>query len=85
MKLEYQVIHLKLINIFLNFLIFYNFFSEFSPQIAELIPKANSESVRIVFLLTLNGRALRQVHRLLKTLYNSRHFYFIHVDSVCLI
>lgn len=58
------------------------FFSEFLPQIAEVTPKSNEESVRIVFLLTLNGRALRQVHRLLKTLYNTRHFYFIHIDSV---
>lgn len=38
--------------------------------------------VRVVFLLTLNGRALRQVHRLLKALYSVDHFYYIHVDSV---
>jgi len=38
--------------------------------------------VRIAFLLTLNGRALRQVHRLLKALYAPEHVYYIHVDEV---
>ncbi|KAG8228198.1 hypothetical protein J437_LFUL004323 [Ladona fulva] len=37
--------------------------------------------VRIAFLLTLNGRALRQVRRLLKALFHTRHFFFIHVDA----
>lgn len=36
--------------------------------------------VKIVFLLTLNGRALRQVKRLLKILYSTDHYYYIHVD-----
>uniref|UniRef100_A0A182QK58 protein xylosyltransferase n=1 Tax=Anopheles farauti TaxID=69004 RepID=A0A182QK58_9DIPT len=39
------------------------------------------ESVRIVFLLTLNGRAVRQVNRLLKALYSPRHYYYIHIDA----
>lgn len=38
--------------------------------------------VRIAFLLTLNGRAVRQVHRLLKFLYSDQHYYYIHIDSV---
>ena len=38
--------------------------------------------VRILFMLTVHGRAVRQVLRLLKTLYHKDHFYFIHVDSV---
>ncbi|CAG2159896.1 unnamed protein product, partial [Oppiella nova] len=37
--------------------------------------------VRIVFLLTLNGRSLRQINRLLKNIYDSKHFYYIHIDS----
>lgn len=40
--------------------------------------------VKIVFLLTLNGRALRQVKRLLKLIYNTGHYYYIHVDVVSL-
>lgn len=45
-------------------------------------PKSEAENVRITFLLTLNGRAVRQVHRLLKLLYSEEHYYYIHVDAV---
>jgi protein xylosyltransferase len=38
--------------------------------------------VRIAFLLTLNGRALRQVRRLIKVLFHRDHFIYIHVDAV---
>jgi hypothetical protein len=38
--------------------------------------------VRIVFLLTLNGRAVRQVKRLIKALFHRDHFFYIHVDAV---
>lgn len=37
--------------------------------------------MRIVFLLTLNGRAIRQIYRLLKSLYSEHHYFYIHVDS----
>jgi protein xylosyltransferase len=37
--------------------------------------------VRIVFVLTVNGRALRQVTRLLRAIYRPHHYYYIHVDS----
>lgn len=53
---------------------------------AELV--YNSESVRnvsrvrIVFVLTLNGRAVRQVHRLINTLFDPNHYFYIHVDNV---
>lgn len=57
-------------------------FLEFSPQIAEAQPKSRGMKIRVAFLLTLNGRALRQVYRLLKALYSVDHFYYIHVDSV---
>lgn len=55
---------------------------KFTAQTAELIPKSGVTRVRIAFLLTLNGRALRQVHRLLKALYSPHNFFYIHVDSV---
>lgn len=62
-------------------------FLEFIPQpgqAGELGLKSDTPKVRIAFLLTLNGRAVRQVHRLLKLLYGDEHFYYIHVDSVSL-
>uniref|UniRef100_A0A6G1S934 protein xylosyltransferase n=1 Tax=Aceria tosichella TaxID=561515 RepID=A0A6G1S934_9ACAR len=37
--------------------------------------------VRIAFLLSLHGRSLLQIRRLLKNIYSSRHIYYIHVDS----
>ncbi|KAL9701776.1 hypothetical protein quinque_005217 [Culex quinquefasciatus] len=55
--------------------------AKFSAQTTEITTKAGVEPARIVFLLTLNGRALRQVHRLLRTLYSPKHYYFIHIDS----
>lgn len=62
---------------------FSDLFLEITPQIADLSPARHSEKkVKIAFLLTLNGRALRQIYRLLKALYSSEHFYYIHIDSV---
>lgn len=58
------------------------FFLEFAAQSTETVPKRADETVRIAFLLTLNGRAVRQVHRLLKALYSPRHYYYIHIDAV---
>ena len=37
--------------------------------------------VRVVYLLTINGRASRQVRRLIKQLYDGRNYFYIHVDS----
>ncbi|KAL1416708.1 hypothetical protein MTO96_027605 [Rhipicephalus appendiculatus] len=37
--------------------------------------------VRIAFLLCVNGRAVRQVLRLLQFLYHERHVFYIHVDA----
>ena len=42
---------------------------------------SSEESVRIVYLLTINGRAVRQVKRLIKQLYDGRNYFYIHVDS----
>ena len=41
-----------------------------------------TDKVRIVFVLTVNGRAVRQVRRLLKAIYHKDHYYYIHVDAV---
>ncbi|KAM3966214.1 xylosyltransferase oxt [Aphomia sociella] len=54
--------------------------AKFEPRTPETSEHLN-KSVRIVFLLTLNGRALRQVHRLINALYRSNHYFYIHVDS----
>lgn len=51
----------------------------FSPQIATTSISKN-KPVKIVFLLTLNGRALRQVKRLIKILFHVDHYFYIHVD-----
>ncbi|OWR51737.1 putative protein-O-xylosyltransferase [Danaus plexippus plexippus] len=53
---------------------------EFVAQIPKT-PENKQTSVRIVFLLTLNGRALRQVHRLINSLYRENHYFYIHVDK----
>lgn len=54
-------------------------------KIQATLVKANEilseERVRIAFVFTLNGRAVRQVYRLLKTLYHTNHYYFFHVDA----
>lgn len=66
-------------NVLINF-----FFLEFVAKVA-LEPSINLKSdnpVRIVFLLTLNGRAVRQVYRLIKALFHRDHYFFIHIDSV---
>ena len=64
------------------------FFLEFIAKVAsEPSPnfKHNIPPVRIVFLLTLNGRAVRQVYRLIKALFHRDHYFFIHVDAVRLL
>lgn len=47
----------------------------------EEVP-SNVPTMKIVFVLTMNGRALRQVRRLFKALYHTDHYYYIHVDKV---
>ena len=37
---------------------------------------------RVVFLLSVHGRAVRQIKRLFKAIYHSDHYYYIHVDFV---
>lgn len=55
--------------------------AQFSPQQAKTEGTLEHKGVKIAFLLTLNGRAVRQVYRLLKALYRTEHFFYIHIDS----
>lgn len=73
--------HHAILPIILFIIILISLISEFLPRIPNT-PTENGEKVRIVFLLTLNGRALRQVHRLINALYRSYHYFYIHVDKV---
>lgn len=54
--------------------------AKFTPKVPKTSGTKN-ESIRIVFLLTLNGRAIRQVRRLINVLYRSSHYFYIHVDK----
>ncbi|XP_049874059.1 xylosyltransferase oxt [Pectinophora gossypiella] len=60
-----------------------NIFETGLAKFVSRTPETSSkqDSVRIIFLLTLNGRALRQVHRLINALYRSNHYFYIHIDS----
>uniref|UniRef100_A0A8D8WYI1 protein xylosyltransferase n=3 Tax=Cacopsylla melanoneura TaxID=428564 RepID=A0A8D8WYI1_9HEMI len=62
--------------------------SKFQPQSASedesVGPSLSAPpppTVRIAYLLTVNGRALRQVHRLVRALFHRDHFFLIHVDA----
>lgn len=48
-------------------------------------PHPDVPRVRIVFMITIHGRAVRQVHRVFKALYHVNHYYYIHVDAVSLL
>ncbi|ALC43906.1 oxt [Drosophila busckii] len=55
--------------------------AKFTAQVAATGAPETQPRVRIAFLLTLNGRALRQVHRLIRAVYAPEHVYYIHVDA----
>lgn len=44
--------------------------------------KIDDNSVKIVFLLSVNGRSVRQIFRIFKMIYHESHFYYFHIDSV---
>ena len=48
---------------------------------AKLMQPVNNGTLQIAFILTLNGRGLRQVTRLLRNIYRPHHFYLIHIDA----
>ena len=39
------------------------------------------DQVSIVFMMTVSGRSVRQVRRLLRQIYRPHHYYYIHVDQ----
>ncbi len=43
--------------------------------------ESNTGPARIVYLLTVNGRSVRQVRRLIKMIYHQDNYLFIHVDA----
>ncbi|CAH3106757.1 unnamed protein product [Pocillopora meandrina] len=47
----------------------------------DLSRTAYGNPIRIAFVLTLHGRAFRQVKRLFKALYHSNHYFFFHIDT----
>ena len=53
-------------------------------QVPAVLDVETSHMVRILFMFTWNGRAWRQVKRLFKQLYHVNHYYYIHVDVVCI-
>jgi len=57
-------------------------FAEFAPQSPNEALENPQIPVRVVYLLTLNGRAVRQVRRLIKALFHRDHYFYIHVDAV---
>ena len=53
-----------------------------APHRVPAHPTVPEEDVRIVFVFVVHGRAFRQFRRLFKAVYNTRHYIYIHVDSV---
>lgn len=65
-----------------------NFIISFLPEPVKNEPRTEEDAkdltqVRIAFVFTVNGRAIRQIKRILRNLYDPRHFYIFHVDKVC--
>lgn len=52
------------------------------PHHVPVHPTVPKEDVRIVFVFVVHGRAFRQFRRVFKAVYHSRHYFYIHVDSV---
>ncbi|CAH8662828.1 Xylosyltransferase 2, variant 2 [Schistosoma haematobium] len=48
-----------------------------------LIDLVSSKPVRIVYLLVWNGRSWPHIRRMFELIYNTRHYYYIHVDARC--
>ena len=46
---------------------------------------AYGSPIRIAYVLTLHGRAFRQVKRLFKALYHNNHYFFFHIDTVSMV
>ncbi|XP_012268134.2 xylosyltransferase oxt [Athalia rosae] len=68
---------------YLTINVFWNGIQKFRAQEAKnTSSKASKEKpARVAYLLTVNGRASRQVKRLISVLYHPSHFFYIHVDA----
>ena len=76
--------HLILLHVLISFneYVFCVVLLEFVPQVPNENPPPSEHPVQVAYLLTLNGRGVRQVRRLFKLLYHQDHFFYIHVDAV---
>lgn len=68
---------------YLTINIFWTGIQRFKTQEARnsSLENEHEEPARIAYLLTVNGRASRQVKRLIRILYHPSHFFYIHVDA----
>ncbi|XP_014272406.1 xylosyltransferase oxt isoform X2 [Halyomorpha halys] len=57
--------------------------AKLSKETADLVSSSPTgvPRARVLFLLTLNGRSIRQVKRLIKVLYHVSHYFYVHVDA----
>ncbi|GAB1866064.1 protein xylosyltransferase [Camponotus japonicus] len=68
---------------YLTINVYWTGIQKFKPQEARnsSLRSESEQSVRIAYLLTVNGRASRQVKRLISILYHPSHLFYIHVDA----
>ncbi|KYQ54323.1 Xylosyltransferase oxt [Trachymyrmex zeteki] len=68
---------------YLTINIYWTGIQKFKPQEARnsSLKNESEQPVRIAYLLTVNGRASRQVKRLISILYHPSHSFYIHVDA----
>lgn len=59
-------------------------FGKFSGKGFQYLPYSlgTGPPIRVVYLLSVHGRAFRQVKRLLKAIFHTDHYFYVHVDSV---
>lgn len=53
-----------------------------AKSIKDSKPVPYGPPIRIAYILTLHGRAFRQIKRLFKAIYHRQHYYYFHVDTV---
>jgi len=51
------------------------------PKLGSVSPQSPHQPVKLVYLLTVSGRASRQVYRLVRQVYSPDHYVLVHVDS----
>lgn len=68
---------------YLTINIYWTGIQKFKPQEARnsSLKSEAEQPARIAYLLTVNGRASRQVKRLISILYHPSHLFYIHVDA----